>query len=84
MKIFRILIPIAFVLTLTFLLTKAWLESLVSERLWTFINNQLSSGENPGLTSDIEFLVVLFAALLVSTLLTHAASKIWKLRIQRR
>jgi hypothetical protein len=83
-KIFRFITGAVSALALTFLLTKAWLESLVSERLWTFINNQLSSGANPGLTSDIELVVVVSISLLTSTLLIYLALKIWSLRHQRR
>lgn len=83
MKIHRMLIATAVVIALTFLLTKAWLESLVSERLWTLINNQLSIGENPGLTSDIELLVVVLAAALISAALTYFSFKIWDIYRQK-
>jgi hypothetical protein len=80
MKIYRFLIAAVLVLALAFLFIKAWLESLVSERLWTWINNQLWSGANPGLTSDIELLVVSSTALLSSALITYFAFKAWNLK----
>lgn len=49
------------------LLAQWWFSTSMSESIWTWINVQIESGQNPGLASDIELLVTLICALLVST-----------------
>lgn len=48
------------------LLTRWWLSTSMSESIWTWINGLIDSGQNPGLASDIELLLTLACALLVS------------------
>lgn len=43
-----------------------WLSTGMSESVWTWINGSIEDGKNPGLASDVEMLIVLAGALLVS------------------
>jgi hypothetical protein len=60
------LIRIALTLALTWVLARAWFQSALSERLWTWINWQFDAGARPGLASDIETVLVLVVSLAVS------------------
>lgn len=53
------------VLVLTYLITRWWLSTIWSERFWTWLNNKFG-GQNLGLTSDVELVIVLILALLAS------------------
>jgi hypothetical protein len=50
------------------LLARWWLSTGMSESIWTWINGLIEIGQNPGLASDIELLVTLVCALLISTI----------------
>ncbi|VFR44630.1 hypothetical protein BRI6_0579 [plant metagenome] len=57
---------IALTLALTWVLARAWFQSALSERLWTWINGQFDAGAKPGLASDIETVLVLVVSLALS------------------
>lgn len=48
------------------LLVQWWLSTGMSESVWTWINDRIEGGQNPGLASDVELLIVLAGALLIS------------------
>jgi heme A synthase len=55
------------VLLLTYSFTRLWLGSAWAELVWSQLNQWIDSGENPGLSSDIELVVSILVALLLSS-----------------
>lgn len=72
------------VLSMTYIFTRLWLGSAWSEHFWTWLNNQLSAGFNPGLTSDLELIVVLIGAFALSVSLVLMMCKGWNAATRRR
>lgn len=71
----RIAAKIATMLALTYLTTRLWLGSWWSEKFWTWLNHHLSAGEDPGLASDVEFIIVLVVTLAASFVFSHVLFK---------
>jgi hypothetical protein len=68
----------AVVLSMAYVFTRLWLSSIWAEWFWTWLNNQLSAGKNPGLASDVELVVVLVCALVLSVSLVFLSLKVWE------
>lgn len=54
----------------TYLLARIWLNSRWSERVWTWINATLGSGQDPGFASDVELVVVVVCAAVLAGAIT--------------
>lgn len=67
MKLLQRIAFLLLILLFAGLLTRWWLSTSMSESIWTWINGLIESGRNPGLASDVELLVTLVCALIVST-----------------
>jgi len=68
MKLLQRIAFLVLILLFAGLLTRWWLSTSMSESIWTWINGLIERGQNPGLASDIELLITLACALLVSTI----------------
>jgi hypothetical protein len=68
----------AAVLSMAYVFTRLWLSSMWAEWFWTWLNNQLSAGQNPGLASDVELIVVLVCAFALSVGLVFLSLKAWE------
>jgi hypothetical protein len=55
------------VLLLSYVLAHLWLNSPWSEAVWSHLNQWIENGQNPGLVSDIELVLVLLCALVLAT-----------------
>lgn len=53
---------VAFVLLLAYFFARVWFASAWSEHFWTWLNDALSAGVDPGLASDAEMIIVLLLA----------------------
>jgi hypothetical protein len=68
----------AIVLSMAYGFTRLWLSSMWAEWFWTWLNQQLSAGENPGMASDVELVFVLICSIALSVLLVFLSLKVWK------
>ena len=64
MNSLSVIVRLAAIAVLTYIELRLWFGSAMSEAVWTWINQILSSGANPGLASDVE--VVLAAAVAIA------------------
>jgi hypothetical protein len=55
------------VLLLTYSFTRLWLGSALAESVWSQLNQWIESGQNPGLTSDVELVVSVLAAFILAS-----------------
>jgi hypothetical protein len=84
MKLARALATLCLVGALAYALAYWWYGTLVSEWIWTSIANQLDHGKDPGLVSDVEFVVVAVCSLVVATTLVLSALKLCRVALRRR
>ena len=84
MNAIRKIASVGLVLALTYLFTSLWLNSAWSESFWTWLNLQISAGQNPGLASDLELIVTLVCSLVLSAVAVLFLFKAWSAAIKRR
>jgi len=76
MTIARRLLGGGLVAGMTYLLARIWLNSRWSERVWTWINATLGSGQDPGFASDVELVIVLVCAAALASALTWGVMRL--------
>jgi hypothetical protein len=66
------------VLLLTCSFTRLWLGSAWAESAWSRLNHWIDGGENPGLSSDLELVVSIVVALLLSSATVLVLDQVFK------
>ena len=84
MKLARTLAALCVVCALAYVLAYWWFGTLVSEWLWTAIANQLDHGKDPGLVSDVEFVLVVVCSLVVSAAMVLCVLKLFRMVLTKR